>query len=279
MIIGKQMDWLQGTVSGYATIADILPEYKFTRIQDGAHGYRDLLVNEETGIRVQQKSMRSDMGTHIQFGGSALSVLRSNGLIDKQLIERLSYYEFRTSRVDLCIDVIDGLVMPKDYKKMSEDGRMKSRMGNPALVEKVKDGIIGTTLYIGERVSERFIRIYDKRAEQRVYLAGNWVRHEIVFKDEKAKAIFGALSQHTLSSVVNAAFDAAVKFDCEEYRAITSGEHAHIDSVPRKQTNTEKWLMDTVVKSLAKTIVVYPFFARQFFDAVKDEVASIKKRD
>ena len=53
---------------------------------------------------------------------------------------------------------------------------------------------LGETIYFGSRNSSIFIRIYDK-AKQMKQEEGNWIRIEIVYKDEHANALALYISQ------------------------------------------------------------------------------------
>lgn len=64
--------------------------------------------------------------------------------------------------------------------------RFQQRRGRRSGVRLVRDSLSGNTTYIGRRVSERFIRVYDKGAESRLpELEGCW-RAEVQFNKDLA---------------------------------------------------------------------------------------------
>lgn len=135
--------------------------------------------------RVCWNPERPEMGVHVVLPSSALQrlgVIAGVSALDflRDALSRGAQF----TRIDLAQDtdsvsmdtVVDayerGLIVTKLQDEQLIDGRKR---GKPA----------GKTLYVGKRSGRRFIRIYDKAAQQKV--DGTWVRCEVEFKQEHAQ--------------------------------------------------------------------------------------------
>jgi len=98
------------------------------------------------------------------------------------------------SRLDLAVTLRDDEV-DRDWaeialKQCSYDGRVDSGLLTTRIIQGTPNG---TTLYIGARSSDRFIRIYDKTAESKgVYPERSW-RWEIEYKKPRAGIVAARL--------------------------------------------------------------------------------------
>src|SRR4029450_2733251 len=100
------------------------------------------------------------------------------------------------SRLDLAVDVycdpINVDVAVDVYRQM---GHAPSRSGRPSKYALIRSSDGGSTAYIGSRVSECFMRVYDKGVEQQAACAGSWWRVELELKGERAKSVACSLQQ------------------------------------------------------------------------------------
>ena len=156
------------------------------------------------------KEGREDMGICFSMSGNGCRYFESIVPLfvwSKFFLKLIDYcksnnYIINFSRVDLCVD---------DYSGNLELGRIKRHLQKGLWVasarsyERVKmfekydskGTLIGDTVYIGSKKSDRFIRIYNKTLEQQgkglVEVPPNWNRLECVFKGKFANSIIASI--------------------------------------------------------------------------------------
>jgi len=106
-----------------------------------------------------------------------------------ELIKRILSDGGNISRCDLAIDVKDKMTFSPILKAVRA-GLVVSKSRNVKIVEKFENSAgslhpKGATVYIGSGKSSKFLRIYDKAAEQKV--SGDWIRWEMQLRDDQAK--------------------------------------------------------------------------------------------
>lgn len=152
--------------------------------------------------------------------------------------------EFRCTRIDLQVtvqlDSPDEDLAKKYFELMKADPGYKNAMVGRRSIT-LYDGIEGQTLYIGRRVSKRFmVRVYDKSLEYGKPLGYVW-RFEIEIKRELATSVLGAVDVKDRQG------------QCREYVAmylasycgiLLPGEGAGIEGLPitEPERNTLVWL-------------------------------------
>jgi DNA relaxase NicK len=108
----------------------------------------------------------------------------------------------------------------------------------------------GHTVQLGKAGSASFLRVYDKAAEQKQ--TGSWIRIEISYGARKAKAALAAyLSDDNIRGMVRdyVSFPTWRKWNLLLDAPKVAVRYAN------KATNTRKWLMETVAKSIAKEML------------------------
>lgn len=174
-------------------------------LPNGMNGYASRVAVLGTGF-VCWNVDRLEMGVHVVLPSSALQ--RWAAISGVPVLDFL--YDMRSrgavfTRVDIAQDtdavsmdrVIaayeNGLIVTKLQSEQVIDGRKR---GKPA----------GKTLYVGNRSGRRYVRLYDKAAEQGV--EGTWVRCEVEFKREHAQTavdhlLSGADARELLLSTID----------------------------------------------------------------------------
>lgn len=272
MKIHKGIDWLSVTFDSETDPKDVFPTLKWARTGDGVH-WSDRWQEPTHGLFVHTGPYTQATGNQLILSGSALTSLRYEwGANDYDILKHVSDHNGRLSRCDLAIDIFGGKLTPMHFYRAAQHKSLKSTARKHDYIRGHDDGIDGMTFYLGKRKSDRFVRCYDKAAEMRIVDGEAHLRLEMELKGLLARGSQGAVLQHGVVPVVNAHFQDFIKWNNREYTAAIMGESCELEGHPRKQTNTERWLMEAVVKALARQCVLDPTFRRQFDDAVSDEI-------
>lgn len=151
----------------------------------GMYGYKS--GYEYENIKVFYEGTET-MGFHVQVTGKGCRYLENQeGFAWEKLFALLIGHNCNISRLDVALDDTEYLDMKK-IQWYLERKLFTSRFKTWGIVEekKLKDGeILGKTLYLGKRVSDVFIRIYDKKLESNGAIDA--VRLETVLRNDKAK--------------------------------------------------------------------------------------------
>lgn len=279
MRITKHADWYSATFPAGTRKENVLPMANWASLGAGQHGYRSFHEDRKTGAWFESDGT-AEMGSHLTLSGSALSELRkATGNTDHDLLRNFANLRGRTSRIDLCINIYDGELTPDSFMKAIRKKVLKTSARKANITSGIQDGIDGETLYIGARSSERYVRIYDKAAEQKVVDRGAWIRLEMECKDMKARAVAHACLEHPIDNVINTSFDDYMQWNNREYLSAIAGPGAAIEEVGRQDTNRRKWLMDVVTKSLARQLFIEPDFGLAFRERVEFHLDQLELAD
>jgi len=261
-IVTEHMDWLAFTVPFYKDLnwvegvtllwKPIPPIARFTNGQENAQG-----------IRVYWNEHRPQMGKHCILSGSTLNTLGDVGL---KVLEDVVSQSFKVTRLDLCVDLLHSNLNPRNatyhiIKGQVKTHAQKSPINQDAMVK-------GYTQYIGTKNSATFVRIYDKTSEMGVDF--QWVRIEIQYGKRKTKSACEAYLQHKdIRGMVRNFVDFP---RWRKWNALFNRPAIKV-RYENKTTNTRKWLMDSVAKSVAKEMLLEDDqqFYLQFLQRIRDE--------
>jgi DNA relaxase NicK len=188
-----KMDWLEGTIK-HRAYTEVIEELKtfflddFTELEFGGMGYSHSAIVCGTG-RVFWSPARHEMGVHVRLPAKALAL--ACGAIDfftLALDMRLMGMEF--TRVDFCADDTIGHLDLDVIIAAVKAGSVVMRFKKWVLIENSEGG---RTLSFGSRVSDTYVRIYDKAKEQHEH--GHRIRVEMELKKERANLAMVALLQ------------------------------------------------------------------------------------
>lgn len=190
-------------------------------------------------------------GVHLALSGSALARLREAGLTDRALCQHVTDNNGKAARLDVAVNLHGGLLTVQDIHRAYMQGRAKTPARSGLRFKGLNMANDGLTL--GNRTSARFMRCYDKRAEQ--HLEGEtWLRFEVECKRKVAQnvALAVANSDNT-RAVCNRVVKDYMDIPSEaEYVAALADNNALIDDVPRKLTSYDKWLIEQVAPSIVQ---------------------------
>jgi len=220
-------------------------------------GYGEATV-DDNGTIVQWNVDRPDMGYHFIFSGSALRNIFSKTPIQQPTLLRAAIDAgCSISRLDLAKDITETPIdLPTIYQSL-ERGEAR---GTTRKFGRVTSNDNGYTIYIGSRQSERFIRLYDKAAEQGL-ANRDWKRLEVETKGMVARSVALALTNtndwsQIFDNVVRGAIWLPKNADWLAFfpmGIVTIG-------LPKetKETDREKWIESQVTPAVAKHWIEHP---------------------
>lgn len=242
------IDWISVTVkSGKLAVSDWVNEYKVN--EKGMLGY-NLSIEYADGRIELANTNRPDMGNHIIYSGSCLRKMEEMYAMDAiNIVKFHGRQGHKFTRLDIAVDITDGLIAEAAIDRY-EGKQCETKLRKGGKVQEIDNP--GATLYIGRRGGDRFVRIYDKAAEQRQ--EGVWTRVEGEFRSFGAVAVVEKLieakdGQKAISAILRGTADFPY---WAEWKQAMSGDKEVLD-IGRKVTNsTEEWLLKKVAPSLAK---------------------------
>jgi len=278
MTVGFVIDWISATSHDNKLALTWLRKMGFeTFLKDVEHpnlrGYNHTR-KLEGGMVVAWHSNEKKMGIHVQFSGQALRYWYSRDLDWLQLLSDLKSSGFRTSRVDLALDLKDsGLTQAHLSKHNLLAYKGKGRTPKVLPVGTQEDG---WTVYVGSRQSEKFLRIYDWSAKHDKE-AGDYVRVELECKGEVARAIgweFPLLGRSEAIRMAQTLIRDHAPFDYPNYRTALGTERVELVLPQGRVKDTYGWLLDVCAPSLAKEIEKRPSedVLGEFWNALKREL-------
>lgn len=221
------------------------------------NGYRTA-YKAKTGVMVQWNVDREEMGYHVVIAGTALrNLLEHNELDQTALLLSVVNTGARITRLDIALD-IQGEKPNLDnvYKKLAH----KEYKGSARTISQLHSPNGGNTIYIGSRQSEKFIRIYDKAAQQG--LQGEvWTRFELETKGMVARSMAKLLidaGKDWLPVFAGTTGDMVDIPNSADWR-ILRPDSAHV-GIPKieKSSDRERWIETQVIPAVAKHFAEYP---------------------
>lgn len=215
------------------------------------HGYTEAICNQAGAVAMRNIN-RTDMGVHIGYSGKTLNVYRDNGISSLELLRWHIGRGGSVSRIDLAFDIRDESMTPGVLYEQLCNGKATTTAKTYNLITG-NDG--GSTVYIGSRQSEAFLRIYDKAAEQQQDC--QWVRVELELKASKARFAAFTMANEPDSKAyqwAQAWLQGFVSFPHPVWRAFIQQTGIPLARANKQQADTRKWLIDQVAPAVAKYI-------------------------
>lgn len=255
----QSIDWLEGTFKKGAPInlPDILSQ---TYVDCRAFNGYTVASLYSDGRTLMQNPDRPEMGQHLTWSGDAC---RNCPVLPVSLVKHLCDAKFAFTRIDFAVDLINCNINPADATEEINNDRHKSKAQQFPFWADAKGK--GYTQYIGKKTSEVYARIYDKAAEMGV--EQDHVRVELITRHGRAN-----FAAHTLTPDTDFRGLVVSFIDFKEWSEWNKAMDATEIKLPseRKETNTEKWLLDAVAPALAR--VIYFSGNSDFYEKFKDEV-------
>jgi len=204
-------------------------------------------------VTVHWSPARIDMGVMIDMPGSACRDLANDDVIGFYATQG-----FRCSRIDIALDFQSKAPFEELHDEF-EDGKVLCKARRARFIKEAE----GRTVYVGSRHSEKYLRIYDKGAEQNTNEL--WTRVELECKGEYARGVAAHVAQNGLGAAPT-----IIKAFCDWthnpwwLRHMTSPTLSPAIPKIEKHSNTFKWLMETVAPTLVKFEAENPEFYMQW---------------
>jgi len=262
-ILSQKLHWLEGTFKGKNIVS--LPHslsHNFVETS-GFQNYTTGARFDDGRIHLRNPN-RPEMGEHIIWTGDACD----NCPVDiVTLVKHLINAKFSFTRIDLAVDAINFKLRPQRATKELELGRCKTRAKKSPTNSDPRD--LGYTQYVGKKTSEIYLKLYDKAQEMGV--DADHCRIELTVRKSRA--------DHAARQIVqNIDYRAMVRAYADfpawrQWRRIMDVDTVKLPS-ERKETNTERWLLEQCVPALARQIFLSDSteFYEKFKLAVTDAV-------
>lgn len=204
--------------------------------------------------------------------GAALSWLRENIVdSDAALMQHMAQFSTTYSRVDLAINLHGCKMTPDTLQSAIEKGRAVAASRNPPRRIEQDEGV---TVEVGSRLSERYLRCYDKAAESKMDKNSEaWIRLELECKNVMANGAAGAIAEHGVDAVSSTMIGDYLKWKNREYQAAIHVERVTITPIapPEKPDQREKWLITVCAPALARQERLNPAILDAFLAAFAAE--------
>jgi len=255
------IDWLAGTFhKERSNEAEFINKYaRALPILSGTprHGYNQAEIDRH-GVQLLWNSDREEMGTHVVFPGSALKSLYEQQNVQlATLLRDFANAGAKISRLDLAKDFTGAEIDLETIYQSLERGRNE---GTARSFSKVQSAGGGYTLYVGSRQSEKFIRIYNKAAQESL-TDTYWYRYELETKGMVARAVATSL---IASGNWSGVFDVATRGMLDFFGTTPLAHFYALDTVPvglpkiERQTDREAWIASQVLPAVAKYYIDNP---------------------
>lgn len=199
-----RLDWLRYTVPMAVGIRHALPDGwgndTIIPMVTGRLGYTNQITTSE-GFVVMWNAQRPEMGIMCDLAGSTINSpdYGSYNLSPDMLFHHVLENAGQFTRIDFAVDMIGTEHTIDDLELMVKEGFMHFAGREITTVgghRKNKVGEFensGKTLYLGSRTSDRFLRYYDKAAQQQI-MGLSWNRIEMEIKGKRANGLTQALA-------------------------------------------------------------------------------------
>lgn len=200
---------------------------------------------------------RKEQKIGVVMSGEHLRTASTIGIEAILLINRAVTQGGRVTRLDFAIDIEGVQCDPLEvYASWERKGlTTTARSLNPVFTSTVdKDGNIhkASTVYIGARESDRFVRVYDKGAKEKT--SHPWTRIELVLRDDRANYAAQEMLRSEPANVGRYLLQTFIQGGPEWLQDALSGDTAYVQGPGRKQTKTEEWLLNTVLPTLQREV-------------------------
>lgn len=249
------IDWLSFTAPHRSQLPGVIvPPWEESingQADIGRFGYRKAL-RFHSGLIVMYDGSTPTMGQHFIYSGRAImNSIANNNDGGLSILDWHNSQGHKCTRIDLAIDVPDGQELIETISKMAETRSFRGT-AHTATTIRSSDGE-GLTIYVGSRISERFVRVYNKSAQ--LGQQGHWTRIEVEIKGDSARAVARAIlgaGNGGLDMVARSVISRVCTFDCPSWQKVFEGETLTIGTPKIEEKATEEWLLGQVVAALVK---------------------------
>lgn len=213
---------------------------------------------------------RPDMGRQVIYGGDTIRNMQKLYGIKPEAI--LRWYHAKAAnftRVDFALDCHDTGLSGEQLGLRLQKGKVKTNVPLSNCILTTNFSGSGWTIYIGKGSRYKFLRIYDKAAEQKI--KGDWIRIELQCNARTAnKAVSGYLDASHKAGYVQALIRGFADFpDYRTWVMITGYRDVKISVPDDDLPQTLKWLLNQCAPALGKLAAIHgDHVIVQFMDMV-----------
>jgi len=198
---------------------------------------------------------RKEQKIGVVMSGEHLRTASTIGIEAIDLIFRAIHQGGKVTRLDFAIDIEGIQCDPLEVYETWEKKELitTARSLNPVFTATVdKDGRVhrASTVYIGARESDRFVRIYDKGAKEKTTYP--WTRIELVLRDDRANYAAQEMVRTEPGNVGRYLLQNFLKGGPDWLQDAISGDTTYVQGPGRKQTKTQEWLLNTVLPTFQR---------------------------
>ncbi len=201
---------------------------------------------------------RSIPGQHIGviMTGADLGAILTIPYPHESLIRWCVARSRKIARLDFSLDIHDPEANPRDLLHEWKRGHVRTPARTvfeyTSYTSSKEKGISdASTVYVGAMKSDRQMRVYDKAAERGV--SGDWTRIELTLRDERAWSLARAMIRYGIGRAGQQAIREYFHVPLLAWwKRATDGETVYIEPTGRKETGTEKWIMETCLPTIRR---------------------------
>lgn len=275
------IDWLRATFADLTVLDEFVDIFGVVPTAATPAGfYNSAVVLSAQGVRVGDVAWHTEQPrqrVQFTFTGHDLDRWRTADQIGA-LMAFVVNHNGRFTRIDVAIDVLD---VPSanvaGLAEEAEQGHMTTHATTHSVIRSTRDGIEGITLYIGNRQSDKFVRIYDKAAEQGI--SAQWVRIELEAKGDYARALGPRLAEEGMD-LARKEIDRFVSFDAPWWLgSVSIGANFERIDVDRSRGNREKWQTTALLTMVKDAITENQEFAAMLVNFLRQTGLIDKRSD
>lgn len=257
MDVSSVIDWLEITKPDFRCLPkDFVPAgdgWKVEEVLSAAKHY-DFAGRCQNGSIVMYGSTEKQ-GMRLICSGEPMKAIRASGTNDLDMVRFAHRDGRRVTRIDLTIDMVgNDAPSPEKFREAIEKDEVKTRARSFENHDQIQND--AQTVYIGSKTSDKRARVYNYRAKHLNVLWDVWTRFELQLMQDYARAAAQDIMRHGVRDTACVHSKAFCDFpSIPEYQLATNPEISFEPKrVPRKVTNWEKWLLETVISSCDRAI-------------------------
>ena len=255
------LDWISATTKDHS-LSQVIGRLSFGAVHEdwmsgkGMNSYQHSL-RHPLGHVIQWSNVRDEMGINCLFTGMPLKELFDRGVDTLDIVRWMHQEGFKFRRLDLALDVFGVEIDLEELQRLKYKGSIQKK---PCLYKDGPDCEEGSTLELGARGSDKWVRIYDKAAQMGMKDT-LWTRFEIQCKDRVAIKVgkeIAALDDAGVGKFAIGMMKYMWNPESELIQMIFNAEPQKVSGTKDTNHRTYDWLMSTVSVTMAKTILEMP---------------------